>query len=111
MKNEAQLAKKTKLKVIEGGLEPEEGVVFLPKLGEKEPDDWLSTLKQETVFLTKRRHSAQFMLEEWRLVNNNNKSFLLEVQLSFFTPTGHVWVIPRDFSKTYELVEVLAEGK
>lgn len=81
--------------------------------GGKDPTyNWLKDLKEGTIFVCKRRQNppgtVQQFLDEFCLVNNRMKTYLLVTNLNqdaFFR------VLPEEFSRLNELVEVLEEGK
>jgi hypothetical protein len=93
---------------------PHNVVPLNPLPGGKDPTvNWLADLKQGTSFVSKRRMPKgheQLFLDEWTLINNRTKSFLLFTDLN---PQAEVYVRvdPKDSSRHNELVEVLEEGE
>jgi hypothetical protein len=70
-------------------------------------DDWLSKLKDGTVFLSKRNNSAQLFLDEWHVANTFNPGYyLLATNLN---QEGFAWVPTAEFSRQMELVTVLIQ--
>lgn len=80
--------------------------------GGKEPtDNWLTKIKEGSLFVCKRktqRGEVQLFLDEWCLVNNRTKTYLLSTNLN---QEAFVRVNPLEFSRYNDLVEVIEEGK
>lgn len=94
---------------------PEEAGNVMPFLaplpGGKDPTyNWLKNdIAEGQTFVTRRRPQQgqrQLLLDEFTLVNNRNKTFLLLTNLN---QEAYVRVISEEFSRDMELVEVLGE--
>lgn len=95
--------------------EPTENSKVVPFLspvpGGKDPTyDWLKNdIAEGQTFVCRRRPQQgqrQLLLDEFSLVNNRNKTFLLLTNLN---QEAYVRVISAEFSRDMELVEVLGE--
>ncbi len=80
---------------------------FAPKTANKEPPggDWLSSLKEGTIFLCGLVNAPE--LQEFHIIRNINTAVKL---YSNINQEAYLWVRPKEFCKLYKLHEILQEG-
>lgn len=108
MKNKPAFERKEDL--TETDLQPASNVVQLQLLpGGKEPpsDFWLLNFDIGTIFLSRNKaEQRSFVLGEFAVYNKTEKAMLLLVNEGEARPRP-VWVDPKKFSNTMELVEIV----
>lgn len=85
---------------------------FQPLPGGKDPtDNWLARIEEGVTFVSRRKFNqhqgVQLILDEWTLINKTNgRTYLLKTNLN---QDAWIRVLPEEFSKFNELIEVLKE--